>query len=183
MQPNTNEDSVQSALVAAVKKLKRDDVIRINEDIARKIGMSKGTFSAYLSGSQRPSKNFISKFKEHFGIDISIPPANDPEISVIVSEPTASYSQSDSYRDKYINLLEQQLGVLNQAVQGNLSVISSNQDYLSAYLKASVKRDAERFVKEDPAKLETELGKIDKIFVQILEGKKTGMGAHSPDMG
>ena len=86
-------------------------------------------------------------------------------------------AQQDPYKDKYIALLEQQIGVLNQAIQSNLTALSHGQEYLSAYVKAAVTRDAERFVKDDPRKKEEEMNKIDRIFLQIVEGKQTGTPA------
>lgn len=65
-----NQTKLQSALVAAVQKLKGDGIIKVNDEVASALKMSKGTFSAYLNGHQTPSKNFVLKFKNLYGIDL-----------------------------------------------------------------------------------------------------------------
>lgn len=83
---------------------------------------------------------------------------------------------------EFIDYLKEQVRdkqKLLEMLQSNLGEIAAEQLYTFAYLKAAVIRDAQRFVKEDPAAAEREVGKIDSLYVQVLEGKRKGKAVHS----
>lgn len=56
-------------LIDAVKKLKQQEIIKSDVDIARKTGYSKGLISKYLSGKEKASSSFMEKFREVFNME------------------------------------------------------------------------------------------------------------------
>lgn len=81
---------------------------------------------------------------------------------------TYSASKDGNYKEKYIQLLEQQNAFLQKTFETSLADISLTQSILMAQVRGSMKREAERFVKEDPVKLEEELMRINKHVGEYL---------------
>lgn len=71
------ENRLSKALTIAIEALKRNNKIRGDIEVAEKLGMSRGTLSAYKSGLQSPSKNFVSNFQNTFGINLNEVPLDD----------------------------------------------------------------------------------------------------------
>ena len=65
------ETRFRTALEAAIQYLKNEGLIQKNADVAKKLDISEGRLSSYISGSSTPSKNFIKSFETSFGIKIN----------------------------------------------------------------------------------------------------------------
>jgi transcriptional regulator with XRE-family HTH domain len=58
-------------LEMAVKYLKERGVIDKDADIADTLDISRGTLSAYISGTTKPSKPFIKKFENYYKLKLA----------------------------------------------------------------------------------------------------------------
>lgn len=56
-------------LIARYEELKRAGVIKLQRDVAEKLGFKEPVVSSYLNGKVKASRNFMDKFEEVFKIE------------------------------------------------------------------------------------------------------------------
>lgn len=92
------------SLYDAVEFLKSERIIKKDTEIAIKTGYSKQTISNYISGKQKPSKNFIDKFSEVFNLEsidtkILVPKIIVPDATLITKTTGKATKKNHSSAD------------------------------------------------------------------------------------
>lgn len=100
----------RTQLEAAIAHLIGKGVIKGSADVARDLGLkSRGTVSAYMTGSTKISPNFQTLFENKYGVKLADFNLDEPNSMQEVHTPYKNghtLPGSNDYREKYIALLE-----------------------------------------------------------------------------
>ncbi len=118
----------KTSLYHAIAYLKSAGIIKRDAEIAEKMEMSKGTLSAYVTGTTRPSKKFVEKFENLFSVKI-----DDFNSLATLEEARVKFSsnlnQSISEHEERLLRVEAHLEVFESAIAGLLS--KDHSDFLN----------------------------------------------------
>lgn len=150
--------------------------------LGEKMGLGYVQIGRYEKGTATPTVEQLKKLSQLLDYDLishmSKEKHKGPESVELVT------GQADTYQDKYIKLLEQQVAVLNTAIQNNLTALSGSQQTTLAMLRAHVRNEAMIRAKGDPAKAEKEMEQINRYAFEYqgVQPEK-GIVGHSRGKG
>lgn len=151
----------------AVDYLYEQNIIDQDGEIAKRVKLSKGVVSTYLNGKAPMSDSFKTSFETAFNIKISDFRAVDKN--------NVPAHHDDTYRDKYINLLEDNQAFFKEMFRTSLGAILDRTQEMWSRQKGTgevVLESLERIEKKKPGSLVDE---ADKRTHEIdIRGHKPG---------
>lgn len=176
-----SEASIADQLRKAVNVLVYRGKIKTDGDIAGRLKYSKGTVSAYLSGTSRPSKAFVKKFEKEFELSLkeinggSSPDAETETAKQNHRDPTTE-ELLQSYRDMIqqlkhsIERTERHNDILQDMVQSNLRTVLKNQAIHEAAMEARQDTILSLMAKDE--------ADLDKIFDTVYKSEVQKLKEH-----
>lgn len=172
----------KTTLEAALAELKKRGIIKSNGDIMKPLGItSRGTVSAYVTGTTKISPSFQAKFEKIYGIKLD-------EFENIVSdtnkkqEPNGSAAPPENgqnIQEKYIALLEKQLadkeGIERELQELKNQILSSRSQYdrklkaVHAYLQIIYQRSIIHFARTENVDLKEVEDDMDIPLAALLD--------------
>lgn len=122
-----NETLYNEDIRAAVRYLLGQGIIEADKDVAEKVGLSKSTVSPYLSGKERASTNFRTKFEEVFNVKLS------DFVSADINTPLPPGNIVRTLAD-YIIMIERFNKTMSEAISAGLISLKEGQKQLGEQL-------------------------------------------------